>query len=636
MKMGDCTPWPALLKPSRYHYRPLKNNHIRVLRLPPSNVAPDATLECEIIHVPLSNAAPYEALSYVWGSDALTRTIHVKAPGWHLRKETIPITESLWAALTHLQKPYASRDLWVDQLCINQNDQAEKSIQVDRMGEIYSRSTTTIIWLGPQNQKDAILLNELYMKLSKASSTDRDERGVLSMDQKTLAAMIGTSKHQEREDRMIYTYRRLLERFLALPWFSRVWVYQEAVLAKRVIVVWGKIILPFDFITGLIFSIYGLAKGSPDDQKWHKRIKDTKGFAPLRAIYYDRAAHGEGKLNFLHVLWHARKHLSAKDNRDYIYAFRGVNKHIDNKNAKPDTRIQDQMTPDYKASTTADVYTNLALTCIRTTHTLDILHYIAPTSPKGEARSGESRATAIPSASQRDPTIGICLPHRKQKPKREPPIRHENQDTSSLPSWVPDWSNRNFTCGGPIFDPQLPWPSSACSWKPWTPRPSPSLNVLPVSGYIVGRVQSILRHRFKHTYFSSSLKNALGLDNLVTLLKKKVSNLPQAPEWSSTEDKIRETALRTTLANGAFTLTHDIEYPIRDLLKAYGDEDGTSRSRGEGEEPVPISEGQQGVLKLRHHLRQSGEMATGKRVFLTEGLDIGLGYATVKKGDLKE
>ncbi|KAK0647040.1 heterokaryon incompatibility protein-domain-containing protein [Cercophora newfieldiana] len=599
-------PWLAVLDPFRYHYRPLEENQIRVLRLlPPSKVSgssPDSTIECKIIHVLLSDWTPYEALSYAWGSNALTKTIHVKGSGRHFRSGTIRITESLWAALIHLRKASESRDLWIDQLCINQNDKAEKSVQVNRMGEVYSKSTSTVIWLGPQDNRDAILLNELYGKLSRGGG-DIDTRGLLTMDQRTLVALIGTSTQQEHEDRMIYAYRRLLERFLALPWFSRAWVYQEAVLAESVIVVWGNIFLPFDFITGLLVSVYGLAKGSPDDQEWHKRIKNTPGFAPLRAIYHDRNAHREGQLNFLHVLWHARKHLSAGDNRDYVYAFRGVNKHIDDKPSQPNTRIQDQIVPDYKDSATSTVYTDLALITIRTTNTLGILDYIVPT-----------------------------------KPTQDPP-RDPLQDTSSLPSWVPNWSNRNFQCGGPIFDPQIPWPTSACSWKPWTPRLSPSRNELPVSGYIISRVESIIDHRFQHTYFSSTLKTALGLENLVALLKEAVGNLHQAPEWSS-KHKIRETALSTILANGAFTLTHQLQYPIRDLLQAYDSEGVITSNDQEDVEPLAaymgISSQKEKDEKLRRYLRQSGEMATGKRVFLTQGLDIGLGYATVKKGDLEK
>jgi hypothetical protein len=257
------------------------------------------------------------------------------------------------------------------------------------------------------------------------------------------------------------------------------------------------------------------------------------------------------------------------------------------------------MVPDYETSSTADVYTDLALTAIRTTNTLDILHFIVPTNPK-----------------------------------QEPEPKPKNQDTSSLPSWVPNWSNRNFTCGGPIFDPQITWFTSACASSPWIPRPLPNRNELPVNSYIISRVKTILHHSFKHTYFSSTLKKAIGLDNLVTLLNNKVRKLPQVPEWSS-ERKIRETALRTILANGAFTLTHKLDFPLSRLLKAYDNEQPQTQAlpqpQSQDEEevsiepltlntdpdlPVPTSasasEEEKEDQKLRYYLRQSGEVATGK------------------------
>src|SRR4051812_26337661 len=92
-------------------------------------------------------------------------------------------------------------------------------------------------------------------------------------------------------------------------------VYQEVIVARRVDMIWGDILLPLDFVTGLIVSVYGIAK-SAEDGSWHRRIKKASGFSPVRTIYHDRKAHREGKLNLLNVLSYARKHLNATDDRD--------------------------------------------------------------------------------------------------------------------------------------------------------------------------------------------------------------------------------------------------------------------------------------------------------------------------------
>lgn len=48
--------------------------------------------------------------------------------------------------------------LWLDQICINQEDPDEKLDQIFRMGQIYSKAESVFIWLGPTaNNSDAAL-----------------------------------------------------------------------------------------------------------------------------------------------------------------------------------------------------------------------------------------------------------------------------------------------------------------------------------------------------------------------------------------------------------------------------------------------------------------------------------------------
>lgn len=206
----------------------------------------------------------------------------------------------------------------------------------------------------------------------------------------------------------------------------------------------GDIVLPLDFVTGLVVSAYSIGK-SAEDGRWHKRIKKTRGFAPVRTIYHDRKAHKRGELNFLHVLWHARKHLDTTDPRDYIYAFLAVNKYIDSPSEPSQSaisRLQDSITPNYGDPIEA-IYADLALAAIRSTHSLGILQYIVPT---------------------------------KSSPM-----------TYTLPTWVPNWANRQFVCGSPIFVPGVLYRQSASRDKIHTP---PSMNSspleLPVLGHTLG------------------------------------------------------------------------------------------------------------------------------------------------------
>ncbi|KAK2606027.1 hypothetical protein QQS21_003545 [Conoideocrella luteorostrata] len=586
-------------------YELLEEGHIRVLRLIPLLCADNTTdtkIEGELIHVPLNEPIHYEALSYVWGLPLQTHTIRIKSlrhehPGED--EKALPITESLWVALRHLRYRDEPRYLWVDQICVNQKDTAEKNIQVRCMGEIYSKAVCSVIWLGPKGP-DAELMQDMYTKLSKSLPSNKGPGGVQMLDQQILAAMLGTSTWEENNKEMVRKRRQILQQFLDLPWFTRAWVYQEAVTPPKVDVFWGTIVLPFDFVTGLIVSAYSIAKGS-DDRRWHKRIKSTTGFAPLRAIFHDRTAHRNGELNFLNVLWHARKHLSAGNHRDYVYAFLAVNKytvkdrtHPSNARLNKSLFLQDHIIPDYDA-TVEHVYTNLALAAIQITRNLDIFQYIVPTKQ----------------------IVGGHF----------------------LPSWVPNWADKNFICGSPIFVPGVPWETNASqilgSEARWIPERIANPLELPTSGFTLGRIEIVLRHSFKHTYFSSTLKNALRLDDLAALIETERNRLSQ-PHFLAGSPLIqrrpptplpRTTILETILANGSFTPSQSVApYTTTQLLSAYDDEKETIPPAGED------SEGE----KMRNWLRQTAEMAAGKRVFLMakDMEHIGLGFSTVKAGDI--
>jgi hypothetical protein len=88
-------------------------------------------------------------------------------------------------------------------------------------------------------------------------------------------------------------------------------------------------------------------------------------------------------------------------------------------------------------------------------------------------------------------------------------------------------------------------------------------------------------------------------------------------------DNLEGSVLRTLLADGAFALKQPIEHPLSELLRIYNLNEGSvfeSREKGDHE--------------LHRYLCETGNVANGKRVFLTNHLDIGLGYSTIKEGDI--
>jgi hypothetical protein len=89
--------------------------------------------------VRLSENPKFTAISYVWGSG--TSEISVNGHG-------LAITENCYNVLTALRTQYGVLTIWVDSICINQQDEAEKSDQVLLMEEIYAWAETVYIWFG--------------------------------------------------------------------------------------------------------------------------------------------------------------------------------------------------------------------------------------------------------------------------------------------------------------------------------------------------------------------------------------------------------------------------------------------------------------------------------------------------------
>ena len=103
-----------------------------------------------------SNVPRYEALSYTWGSPLVSSYVHVerfsKITSFIAKNlagrpwlSKLPVAFSLEEALHYLRYQDKPRVLWIDALCINQQDLGEKSAQVQRMADIYSKAARVTI-----------------------------------------------------------------------------------------------------------------------------------------------------------------------------------------------------------------------------------------------------------------------------------------------------------------------------------------------------------------------------------------------------------------------------------------------------------------------------------------------------------
>ncbi|KAK0633784.1 heterokaryon incompatibility protein-domain-containing protein, partial [Immersiella caudata] len=116
---------------------------IRLLELAPGE--PADPLKCTLSVERLKGVRgcpPYVALSYVWGSS--DRAHELECNG-----HKVLITQTLEAALRHLRDQAENRCLWIDQICINQDNDEDRTHQLHIMKRIYQMATKVVSWLGP-------------------------------------------------------------------------------------------------------------------------------------------------------------------------------------------------------------------------------------------------------------------------------------------------------------------------------------------------------------------------------------------------------------------------------------------------------------------------------------------------------
>lgn len=130
---------------------------IRVIKLHSAANLQDVIV-FDLITVSLDATPPpsYDALSYTWGGQPLDQVVYANG------REFL-VTENAHNAMRRL-RPYKADKylhLWIDAICINQLDNAEKSTQVQMMLEIYARAQRVNIWLGEEDETSPLVMKWL-------------------------------------------------------------------------------------------------------------------------------------------------------------------------------------------------------------------------------------------------------------------------------------------------------------------------------------------------------------------------------------------------------------------------------------------------------------------------------------------
>jgi hypothetical protein len=331
-----------------YKYDDLEPDEIRLLQILPGKGT--ETLRCRVIRISLENPPRFNTLSYTWDNSpeghirkvALTQKIY-------LNNRQYLVTPNLLSALRFYRENY-TEPLWVDFLCINQFNFAERGKQVRNMRRIYEQSPLVFVWLGDEANDSALAIDFLEQ------ISDESEIG----DSPSYIVRTILSGNFVRE-------WKALDYFWQRPWWMRTWVMQEQAAAKRINAACGsrklewRVLYAFtDALTTAISS--GLMDACTQIVRRDGIKLNTKILHHLLTLRRLRKETIQGKrMQLLSVLDSTRRAV-ASDDRDKIYGILGF--------VQDDSLLVPR--PDYTCSI-QDIYKSLVLKYIHHYNSLDIL-----------------------------------------------------------------------------------------------------------------------------------------------------------------------------------------------------------------------------------------------------------------------
>ncbi|KAK0510324.1 hypothetical protein JMJ35_007718 [Cladonia borealis] len=393
-----------LEKECHYRYRPLNEakRQVRILRLAPGDFHQHIRGSLIVISLDRLRRRRWQelkewvALSYVWGTAPRNEPIRIN-------QRKIFITQTLHHALRYLRASNIEKYFWIDQICINQDDNVERASQVQLMQKIYNEATFVVAWLGP----DAVEISALLTRIKHAGDTIEIYRSECATGERTQFAIWqayreacgGDVVEEDLMSKLVHipdvdpnlTLKELFGIFDDVhhilfdnAWFNRVWTVQEAAVAVNLILQAGWEHVTWDNIFQVFHGFPSLACESESTCNVEDII-----FSITSLRLSIKKAPKDSSLPWSGVV--PRLHRLAGDERDYVYGQLGL----------LNRRVLDFLKPDYSVDVKT-VFMNGTVALIQADENLD--------------------------------TLGACCSSYKSE-------RH------ALPSWCRDWSDSSFGCG---------------------------------------------------------------------------------------------------------------------------------------------------------------------------------------------
>lgn len=198
----------------------------------------------------LQTAPAYTALSYTWTNDDPIIPVQVN-------NATVRIRPHLHAALQALRYVSKPRNLWIDAICINQEDPMEKEAQVSLMTKIFQEAAAVIVWLGEADED----VNEAFECIrqhnqNRQGSSQREiyipfqKEGLATLDQ---ACLYPDQKDFGFRDLCVrHALTTLSGKIFTQPWWSRVWAVQEVAVSRFALIRCGAASIPWQDLVDFV------------------------------------------------------------------------------------------------------------------------------------------------------------------------------------------------------------------------------------------------------------------------------------------------------------------------------------------------------------------------------------------------
>ena len=189
-----------------------------------------------------------QALSYTWGPPHPERHVYVNGKAYPIRINLYRFFECVWADVDY----YGDLILWVDQVCIDQSTVAERNHQVAQMSRIFRQAERVLIWLGLNNLRSSSLMDGLN----------------------ALPVILPPYGPHDGE---------WYEHISSQPYWGRLWIIQEVVLARSLVVVWGTRKVNWDVLMKFLVRV---RRNHPQWQETHlDNVRIARGMRRADGTY---------------------------------------------------------------------------------------------------------------------------------------------------------------------------------------------------------------------------------------------------------------------------------------------------------------------------------------------------------------